>query len=198
MLSTLFTPLSLFAFLTIFHGTQANLDIAAFGMRTLIFLVVPFAILVAWRAVSLRLGARDTRRIASASRWATIAALLVFGTGLMSSVSDKLASDPARVLFLVALTTALCIIMMVLTIIVMHRLGSSAALTGSVLAAFRNIGLGFALVGDAIGEDLAVYAGVSLLPMFIAPLVMRLVMLSTEKRASSIRNLLPDELLDAR
>ncbi|MEZ5856589.1 MAG: hypothetical protein R3D67_18270 [Hyphomicrobiaceae bacterium] len=197
MLSTLVTPISLFAFLTIFHGAQANLDIAAFAVRTLIFLITPFLILITWRTVMLRVGSKDSRKIASAFRWATIIALLVFGTGLMSSVSDKLASDPSRVLFLMALATALCLLMMVLTIIVMHRLGKSFALTASVLAAFRNIGLGFALVGDAIGEDLAVYAGVSLLPMFIAPLIMRLVMLSAEEKTSSIADLLPGDLADA-
>jgi hypothetical protein len=57
----------------------------------------------------------------------------------------------------------------------MHRFGQSEALTAGILAGFRNVGLGYALVGETIGHQLAVYVGVSMLPMFITPVIIRVV-----------------------
>ena len=176
VLSTLFMPVSLFLFLSVFIGTQANLDLAAYGLRTVVFLVIPFALLALYRPVARAMSDARARKVGFASRWATILALLVFGTGLMSAVSDRLDANPPKVVFLLALATILCLAMMALTTIVMHRFGHREALTASIVAGFRNIGLGFALVGEMLGPDLAVYAGISLVPVFIAPLVLRLSM----------------------
>lgn len=173
VLSTLFMPLSLFLFLSAFRGIQANLDITTYALRTLVFLVIPFALLAAWRPIAKKMDEATTFKVSFAARWATIAALLVFGTGLMSAVSDNLAAAPSKVLFLLALATLLCLLMTGLTTIVMYRFGHREALTAAIVAGFRNIGLGFALVGEMIGPDLAVYAGISLLPVFVAPLILR-------------------------
>ena len=173
VLSSLFMPVSLFLFLSAFRGTQANPDFVAYVMRTLVFLVIPFALLTAWRPIAKKMDEATTLRVSFAARWATIVALLVFGTGLMSVVSDRLASDPSKVLFLLVLAALLCGLMMGLTTIVMYRFGHREALTASIVAGFRNIGLGFALVGEMLGSDLAVYAGISLLPVFVAPLFLR-------------------------
>ncbi|MBS0241519.1 MAG: hypothetical protein JSS20_05030 [Proteobacteria bacterium] len=176
VLSTLFMPVSLFLFLSIFIGVQAELDLPAYGLRTLIFLIGPFVMLALYRPVACSMSPAATTRISFGSRWATIVALLVFGTGLMSAVSDKLESDPGKVVFMLAMATALCLFMIAMTTIVMYRFGHREALTAAVVAGFRNIGLGFALVGEMIGPDLAVYAGISLVPVFIAPLILRLTM----------------------
>ncbi len=176
VLSTLFMPVSLFLFLSAFIGAQANLDLGTYGLRTLIFLVAPFLLLALYRPLARSMSDGATRKIGLASRWATILALLVFGTGLMSAVSDRLDANPAKVAFLLALATSLCLVMMALTIVVMYRFGRREALTASIVAGFRNIGLGFALVGEMVGPDLAVYAGVSLIPVFMAPLILRLTM----------------------
>ncbi len=182
VLSTLFMPVSLFFFISAFIGEQAQLDLLTYAKRTVIFLVIPFALLAAYRPLARRLDERTTVRVGFAARWATIVALLVFGTGLMSAVSDKWASDPGKVLFLLFLATILCVFMMIMTTIVMYRFGHREALTASIVAAFRNIGLGFALVGEMVGPDLAVYAGISLVPVFIAPLVLRIAIASHNAR----------------
>jgi len=176
LLSTLFMPISLFLFLSAFIGIQAKLDLGAYGWRTFVFLVVPFVMLAAYRPIARRLDGKATERVAFGARWATIAALLVFGTGLMSAVSDKIDSNTSKMLFLLVLATMLCLLMMALTTIVMYRFGHRQALTASIVAGFRNIGLGYALVGEMIGPDLAVYAGISLVPVFMAPLMLRLAM----------------------
>jgi len=176
VLSTLFMPVSLFLFLSAFIGAQANLDLGTYGFRTLIFLGLPFVLLALYRPLALSMSDAVTRKVGFASRWATILALLVFGTGLMSAVSNRMDANPSKVVFLLALATSLCLLMMALTTIVMYRFGRREALTASIVAGFRNIGLGFALVGEMVGPDLAVYAGISLVPVFIAPLLLRLTM----------------------
>lgn len=176
VLSTLFMPVSLFLFLSAFMGEQARLDFTAYGTRTLVFLVTPMLLLAVYRPLALAMSGRLTRRVGHGARWATIVALLIFGTGLMSAVSDKLDANPPKVVFMLAMATVLCLSMVALTTIVMYRFGHREALTAAVVAGFRNIGLGFALVGEMLGPDLAVYAGISLVPVFIAPLVLRLSM----------------------
>jgi hypothetical protein len=188
VLSTLFMPLSLFLFLSVFQGAQASLDIGAYGLRTLIFLVVPFSLLALLRPVACSMRPEQWKPVGLGARWATILALLVFGTGLMSGVAEKLESDPARVLFLLVLATSLCLLMMILTTIVMYRFGHREAMTASIVAAFRNIGLGFALVGEMAVPDLAVYAGISLMPVFIAPLVIRITMEAAPAGATAQRD----------
>jgi BASS family bile acid:Na+ symporter len=177
VLSTLFMPVSLFLFLSVFVGEKADLDLVAYGIRTLIFLVLPFGVLALIRPFARAMDEQTTQKVGFVSRWATIAALLVFGTGLMSSVADKLAENPPKVVLMLAMATVICILMMTLTTIVMYRFGHSQALTASIVAGFRNIGLGFALVGEMAGPDLAVYAGISLVPVFIAPLLLKVSML---------------------
>lgn len=173
VLSTLFMPISLFLFLSVLFGAQAQMDLSAYGLRTVIFLFLPFALLALYRPLARSMPEMRTRKVGYVSRWATILALLVFGTGLMSAVSDKLQANPTKVVFFLALATFLCLLMMALTTIVMYRLGHREALTASIVGGFRNIGLGYALVGETLGPDLAVYAGISLVPVFIAPLVLR-------------------------
>ena len=185
VLSTFFMPLSLFLFLSIFHGSKASLDIGAYGLRTLVFLVIPFILLAAWRPAAKRMTEAASNKVAMVSRWATILALLLFGTGLMSAVSDKIEEDVGKVLFLLALATLLCLLMVGLTTIVMYRFGRCEAMTAAIVAGFRNIGLGFALVGETLGPDLAVYAGISLLPVFVAPLVIRLTMVSRDAASAA-------------
>lgn len=176
VLSTLFMPVSLYLFLSAFLGIQANLDFQAYLLRTLVFLAVPFALLSAWRPFAQKMSEATTLKVGFAARWATIVALLIFGTGLMSAVSDRLEAESAKLLFMLVLAALLCVVMMGLTTIVMHRFGPREALTASVVAGFRNIGLGFALVGEMIGPDLAIYAGISLLPVFVSPLILRFAM----------------------
>ncbi len=181
VLSTAFMPISLFLFLSAFMGEQANLDLAAYGWRTVVFLIIPFVLLALYRPVAQRMSEVSIRQIGFASRWATIVALLVFGTGLMSAVSARIETNPSKVVFLLVMATFLCVLMIMLTTIVMYRFGHREALTAAIVGGFRNIGLGYALVGEMIGPDLAVYAGISLVPVFIAPLFLRFTMSAAPK-----------------
>lgn len=175
VLSTFVMPLSLFVFLSAVHGPDVHLDVRAYLERAAIFLLLPFVLFALYRGFSGRLSAASSARMEVLSRWGTVFALIVFGIGMMSPVSVRLHEDPAQVLLYLLLATGLGIGMLFLTAIVMHRYGATEAMTAGVLSGFRNVGLGFALLGDMAGSELAVYVGISQIPTFLAPLAMRLV-----------------------
>jgi hypothetical protein len=183
VLSTLTMPVSLFAFLSLLKGDEVQMDVLRYLERTMLFLVLPSLLFLAYRPIAARLCERRTAHIEFGARWAVVAALTVFGMGLMHAVVAELEITPTRVFFYLLVVTLLCCMMLALSSIVMHRFGRVDALTTGILAGFRNVGLGFALVGDMIGHDLAVYVGVSMLPIFTAPLVLRLVSLRPRSTA---------------
>lgn len=175
VLSTLFTPISLYLGLLVLLGSSVELQLWHYLERTGIFLALPILIFLAYRQVAIRLPARSKPGIELVARWAALFALLVFGLGVMADLSGVLHENPLKVVFYLGITTLMCAAMLAITTIVMFRFGLTAALTGGVLAAFRNVGLGFALIGDSINPDLDIYVGVSMLPLFLAPIVLRMV-----------------------
>jgi hypothetical protein len=56
----------------------------------------------------------------------------------------------------------------------MYRLGINSALTASIVSGFRNVGLGLVLIQGSASNETAAYVGVSQIPIFLAPLMMRL------------------------
>jgi len=99
----------------------------------------------------------------------------------MHAVAEHAQSNPGKLAFYLVLATILSIGMLIVTTIVMNRYGFKEALTAGILCGFRNVGLGLALVGDMIGSELAPYVGVSMLPIFIAPFVIRMMTLSSPR-----------------
>jgi hypothetical protein len=57
----------------------------------------------------------------------------------------------------------------------MHRFGRREAMTAGLLSSFRNVGLSYALVGDMVGPEIGLYVGVSMIPVFVAPLLLHIV-----------------------
>jgi len=126
------------------------------------------------------------KRMETGSRWVSVVALLVFVMGMMHPVSTLLARDASEVVLLLALSTSLTIGMAALTATVMYRFGLEVALTTAILSGFRNVGFAFALVGAGLDPDLSAYIGLSMLPMFVAPVLMRLVALLKAPTARSM------------
>jgi hypothetical protein len=186
LLSTLVMPVSLYVFLALLRGDHVSLDFKAYAWRALIFLVLPLVLFAIYRAVAVRLSTQASDRIESFSRWGTIAVLLVFGIGMMHPVAMEIRTNPTVVVFHLALAVGMSVALFSLTAIVMYRYGAIEALTGSVLGAFRNIGLGFALIGDMVGPELDVYVGVSMLPIFIGPVIMQLVLADVVDRRQAL------------
>lgn len=184
VISTLVMPASLYVCLSFIHGISVPLDLSEYAWRVVCFLGAPFIFVAFYGRVSKRLPAEISVRIDGIARWGAVLALLVFGLGMMHSVHDLLVENPTKALFLLTLVTCLNIGMFVLTAIVMYRYGLETALTTGILGGFRNVGLGYALVGDALGSDLAAYVGLAMLPMFIAPMLIRMVIVFSASRSA--------------
>ena len=184
--STFTMPASLYIFLTLFHGLGESVYFVTYAERVGIFLVIPVMLLGIFRLASRRISTRTWNRVDSGARWVSVAALLVFAMGMMHPVSDLLSNDPGKALLLLGLSTVLMLGMAALTATVMFQFSVSVALTGAVLSGFRNVGLAFALVGPELNADLTAYVGLAMLPMFIAPLVIRLVSISQSQAAAPI------------
>lgn len=185
VLSTLLMPLTMYCFLSLFHGTNIMMDLKLYLQRIFIYLVIPAGMFLAYRWLAQRLPKEGIEKFEAVSRWAVVLALSVFGIGMMWQVLERYAVNPTQVLFFFGLTTVLCIGMLTITTIVMYRFGTSDALTAAILSGFRNVGLGYALIGDMIGQDLAVYVGVALLPVFIAPLLLKILAASRSMRSQA-------------
>ena len=175
VLSTLAMPISMYVFLAAVQGGDVLIDIRVYAARILIYLLLPFAIFALYRLVTPKISQAVTARVESVSKWGVVLSLSVFGIGMMQCVADRLDTHPQQVFFYFLLTTILCAGMLLVTTIVMYRYGASGALTAAIVSGFRNVGLGYALIGEMIGPELAVYVGVALLPVFTAPAILRLV-----------------------
>lgn len=175
LLSTLCMPVSLFLFLSVYHTESVDLDMMTYVKRAAVFLIVPFGLMMLIRPAVQRLNPSSNRALEVGARWAMVASLLVFGIGIMSAVIDQLGVNPVKIVFYFVLTATLAAGMMLITTIVMFRHGIKEAMTAGVVSGFRNIGLGFALVGDMVGPELSVYVGVSMVPVFLAPIAIRLI-----------------------
>ena len=184
VLSTIWMPASLYIFLSVQHGAHVHLDLDDYVQRAAIFLAIPFALLWLYRGVLKFLPSPISMGVAVASHWGSIAALLVFGIGIMYPVSLQMHTNPLKIVFYLGIVSTLSVGMFVLTTIVMHRFGTRECLTAGVLSGFRNVGLCLALVGDMLGSELSLYVGLSMLPVFIAPAVIHF--LSNNNRTAAL------------
>ena len=101
-------------------------------------------------------------------------ALMIFGLGIVGPAVDMLWHQPLRFATYLFIVTSLGAGMAFLTTIVMYRQGMNNALTASIVSGFRNVGLGFVLIQGSANADTAAYVGISQIPIFFAPLIMRM------------------------
>ncbi len=174
VLSTFIMPFSYFIFLTLILHSSVEIVLADFVGRTGIFLMLPAALFLFYSACAGDLPESAVRNVEISARWVTIAALMVFGLGIVGPAAALLASDPMRFVTFLAIVTSLGAGMAFLTTIVMYRQGMTNALTASIVSGFRNVGLGYVLIQGSAMSETAAYVGVSQIPIFLAPLVMRL------------------------
>ncbi|MGI9421836.1 MAG: hypothetical protein ACR2PA_01430 [Hyphomicrobiaceae bacterium] len=180
ILSTLVMPATLYMFLTVLNGDHAELDLYEYVRHGTIYLAIPIAILWIYAFLVRFLRPTVVSVIAEGSRWGSLVALLVFVVGIMEPVSQHLHTNLNLIVFYLSIVSALSIGMYLLTVIVMYRFGIREAMTAGVLSGFRNVGLCFALVGDMLGPELALYVGLSMIPVAVAPAAIRLMVGGSE------------------
>ena len=184
--STLWTPASLYVFLSLLYESNVNLDIEVYGYRAIIFLVVPFICLLLYRVIMPAIPGGILDKIENGSRWASVAALLIFGMGVVHPVADQLYVQPMTILLYLFIVTVMSVGMFLLTTIVFHRLGGKEALTAGVISGFRNVGLCLALVNDMLAPELKLYVGVSMLPIFLAPAIIRMTVIRRQAFGNAV------------
>ena len=172
--STMVMPFSMFVFLFILLGPSVQLDLELYLERVAIFLCVPFFVAYLYSYMSRRASSTTNTRVNRLFHWITIFSLSVFAIGILSHANAAIAVEPAKVAGYFAMTIAMGAVMMAGTYAVMRACGTELAKTAAMLAAFRNVGLSYALVGTMVSPDLLIFIGVAQIPLLLAPLCVRL------------------------
>ncbi len=188
VLSTFTMPLSYFLFFSVVMHSSVEIQLSEFIGRTGIFLMLPAAIFLFYSAFAEDMNETVARRVEQGARWVTVVALMVFGLGIIGPAAKMLAVQPERFLALLVVVTLLGASMATLTTIVMYRQGITNALTASIVSGFRNVGLGFVLIQGTAADETAAYVGISQIPIFLAPLVMRLFISNAKDDAAILRS----------
>lgn len=186
VLSTFLMPVSYFIFFTLVLHADVDIDVMEFVARCMHFLVLPLGLFLVYMGVVHKLPAKVVNSVESASRRTTIAALIIFGLGIVGPARDLLWHDPQRFLMYLVIVTLLGAGMAYLTAVVMFRQGMNDSLTASIVSGFRNVGLGFVLLSGMAGHSTSEYVGVSQIPIFLAPLAFSLLLGRQPKAAPAL------------
>ena len=174
VLSTLLMPVSICVFLGPLIGLDNQGAFEIFGARVFLFLVVPAALILLYRAIESRGPAAMATLADRQAPRLGMCALSVFAIAIMAGVAEGFASDPGAItsLFLGALCVNMG--MLVITRFALSALGTEVAHTASIVAMTRNVGLGYAMVGAFFGPELATYVALCQVPLLVGPLIVRL------------------------
>ncbi len=171
VLSTFLMPVTLFVFGKALGGAGLDISISQYVSRVGLFLLLPLllSILINWLVRGLP--EPRTSKIFAVLRIGAIASLVVFGVGIMDGVADKFATDPDRVIMFLLIAIGFAVATVLGTIFLFWSVGWDLMIAAAILSVYRNIGLTYALIGTAAGDDFAIYVGVSQIPMFLSPLL---------------------------
>ena len=174
ILSTILMPVSICLFVGPLIGLDNVEAFRVFGLRVLVFLIVPALLVVAYHMVELGgLKTLSEKADRQAPRVGVLA-LSVFAVTIMAGVPEGFAHDPGLTLSL--FLGALCVNfgMLVVTRLALGKLGAASAHTASIVAMTRNVGLAFAMVGAFFGPELGIYVALCQVPLLVGPLIVRL------------------------
>ncbi|MEP1206855.1 MAG: hypothetical protein ABJM29_11355 [Rhizobiaceae bacterium] len=175
VVSTLVAPISIFLGFSLLHDGHFEFDFINFAIRLFALMIVPLGIFLLVRKWARNWTAKSRELSIQIGRWGSVLSLVIFCFALEAPVVAALKTDSQRVLFYLGVSIVTTLSVALVLRVAMARLGYTIAMTASVLASFRNIGLTFGLVGYANDSNLAVYVGASQIPMFFAPLLFELV-----------------------
>lgn len=173
VLSTLLMPLSLFLFGVVAGALPLSLSISEYLLRTVVFLVVPLVLSSAWQRAAERLSTRKQAALSTVSRWGSLAALIFFGVGVMAAIHDYVEDQLPLVLGYAGVAILFGFVVFGMSVTLFLRAGVGRSTTVGILAAVRNVGLSFAILGPAIGAEVALYVAVCQIPIFLMPIILR-------------------------
>lgn len=170
LLATVLTPITLPALTVGLLDMPVTVDATALTGR-LASVVGSGAIL----AVGLRRLTSEDWRVRHARRLDGVAVVLLFGfaVAIMGGVGETLATDPARVLRLIALSFVLCGGMMAATALVFWPFGRETALGLGYIASSRNMGILLAGMPTGGDPDVLLWFALAQFPLYMLPALAR-------------------------
>ena len=187
VVSTFLMPVTLLMFGQALEGDGLSISLSQYGWRVGLFLLLPLCLSVLINRFVENRGDKRTTACYGTLRFGAVAALLVFGVGIMDGVADEIAINPDRVLTFLLLAIGFGLATVIGTIGLFWSLGRDLMLSAMILSVHRNVGLTYAVIGTAAGHDFAIYVAVSQVPMFLSPLLIRLAQVLTASVAGSLQ-----------
>ena len=175
VLSTLLMPVSLLLFGVIAGALPLELAISEYLFRVGIFLIVPLVLSSVWRRFAESLAPKKRASVSVWSYWGSIAALSVFGIGVLVPIHEAWGHDFTRVVVYTGVAILFGFVVFGMSVTLFVRSGFKRSNTAGMLGAARNVGLSFAILGPTIGAEVALYVAVCQFPIFLMPVILRLV-----------------------
>lgn len=170
LIGTIAMPLPLYLFLETMIEAGAELDLAVYVSRIMVFIFLPFLLVAALRWF---ITSAADQAIREKTPLFVLILLMLFGLSVMDGVQELLLSDPLLLLSFVVLAFFLNLSVHVATMLGLRFLGVQDTKTACLLCAYRNMGMVAALAGASLGEYFLIFVGVWQLPMYTLPLLLK-------------------------
>ena len=162
------TPLTAPAFVALFAGADVTLSPLALGLRLAAILAGAAAAAAAIRAVA---GKAWVERQADRIDGLSVVALFGFAVALMGNVLENALARPLLVAGLIALSTAISLVLSALTALIFVHAGRDSAFALGHAAGSRNMGLMLAASAGLVPELVWLYVALAQFPIYLLPLV---------------------------
>ena len=148
-------------------GIELTIDLAAFYLRFLLFIGLPF---LAAGVIRLLLPAAFFQRQAGALDGLSVLILLLAALAMMDGVLARLLAAPGTVALFLLAAVVFNLGMQALGALVFWRRGPRQAFSLGLAAGNRNMALMLVLTEDIFGPDLALYVAMAQIPVYLLPL----------------------------
>ena len=185
VLSTFLMPVTLLMFGRALEGDGLAISMSQYVSRVAIFLLLPLLASVLINGFVRKQPQTRAPKIFLVLRIGAITSLLAFGVGIMDGVSEKIQTDPERVLILLSIAIGFALATVLGTVALFWSMGRDLTVAATILSVHRNVGLTYALIGTAAGHDFDIYVAISQIPMFLSPLLIHLVQMFRLSAAST-------------
>jgi predicted Na+-dependent transporter len=162
------TPFTAPTFVALFAGPAVTLSPFALGIRLALILAGAAATAWAIRAVA---GKAWVERQAERIDGLSVIALFGFAVALMGNVLEDMLARPLLVLGLIALVTAVSLVLSTLTALMFLPAGRGTAFVLAHAAGSRNMGLMLAASAGLVPELVWLYVALAQFPIYLLPLV---------------------------
>lgn len=166
--TTLFLPVTLTPVLFWLLGLEVRVDLGAFYLRFLLYVVLPFG--AAWVLRS-RLPDGFIDRRGAAIDGFNVLVLVLAALAMMDGVTARLLEAPGSLAMFLAGATLFNIGFQTLGALLFWRSGRHFALSMGLASGNRNTALILVLTGGFVGPELGLYVAMAQIPIYLLPLV---------------------------